>query len=60
MSEPEAAAEARRWLRSAREDLQVVRIALGEDPAPCRSYCVEIPHRNVSMNMERYVFWFPR
>ena len=32
MSEPEAAAEARRWLHSAREDLQVVRMALGEDP----------------------------
>ena len=32
MSEPEAAAEARRWLRSAREDLRVVRMALSEDP----------------------------
>ena len=32
MSEPEAAPEARRWLRSAREDLHMVRMALGEDP----------------------------
>ena len=32
MSEPEAAPEARRWLRSAREDLRIVRMALAEDP----------------------------
>ena len=32
MSEPEAAPEARRWLRSAREDLDIVRMALGADP----------------------------
>ena len=32
MSEPEAAPEARRGLRSAREDLHMVRMALGEDP----------------------------
>ena len=32
MSEPEAAPEARRWLRSASEDLHMVRMALGEDP----------------------------
>lgn len=33
MSELEAASEALRWLRSAREDLHIVRMALGEDPA---------------------------
>ena len=32
MSEPEAAPEARRWLRSAREDLRIVRMALDDDP----------------------------
>ena len=32
MSEPEAAPEAHRRLRSAREDLHVVRMALGDDP----------------------------
>ncbi len=32
MSEPEGASEAPRWLRSAREDLHIVRMALGEDP----------------------------
>ena len=32
MSEPDAAPEARRWLRSAREDLRIIRMALGEDP----------------------------
>ncbi len=32
MSEPDAAPEARRWLRAAGEDLQVVRMALREDP----------------------------
>lgn len=40
MSGPEAAAEARRWLRSAREDLQVGRIALGEDPPLVGPACV--------------------
>ena len=32
MSEREAASEARRWLLAAGEDLQVVCMALGEDP----------------------------
>ena len=32
MSEPEAAPEAHRRLRSAREDLHMVRMALGDDP----------------------------
>ena len=32
MSEPEAAPEARRWLRSAREDLRIAGMALAADP----------------------------
>ena len=31
MSEPEAAPAAHRWLRPAREDLHMVRMALGDD-----------------------------
>ena len=32
MSEPEAAPEARRWLRAARDDLRIVEMALTADP----------------------------
>ena len=44
MSEPEAAAEARRWLRSAGEDLRIVRMALGEDPPVVGPACFHSQH----------------
>lgn len=61
MSEPEAASEALRWLRSAREDLHIVRMALGEAPpltGPACFHCQQAAEKalKAALVLERIEF----